>query len=465
MRLLIALLTLSLLPLLACTPPEDAGDGIVGVDAEPGPLLPAEESEAFSIVGLKRTAAKGPMVAGTVEDFELVTTGEWTGEVSWSSDFGTLYAEGTSASWLVPNVEQARVEVHVLTDAGEEETAGFPYTIQTIESDPSWAVSPLAVGQVDPTTDVISDCELAIDSSDVPHIVYRSDTHSQLKYAYFDGAAWQNEVVDGPGFDVGGLVASYWLDMVVDSAGDPHIAYTYSSNSEVRYATPSASGWVREGTASSYPFNTSYGQIGIDLDPANGNRPTMVWSYDSGTPEKPVVGYRTGTDSWSEEIYSGAYDEDYAVGGIAFDSSGAAWIPYNRSYFSIVRWSDSGGWYSDESIGTWSTSNYHPVVLDASEQPIMMHSVGLEHRVSSSWIHSDFENSGVSPYDIALTASASPRLALRHGSHLEFIEPNAEGYWIYTEIDDMDSATVSVDVDTSDDTHACYVKDGALWFY
>ena len=106
MRLLIALLTLSLLALLACTPPEDAGDGIVGVDAEPGPLLPAEESEAFSIVGLKRTAAKGPMVAGTVEDFELVTTGEWTGEVSWSSDFGTLYAEGTSASWLVPNVEQ-----------------------------------------------------------------------------------------------------------------------------------------------------------------------------------------------------------------------------------------------------------------------------------------------------------------------------------------------------------------------
>ena len=106
-----------------------------------------------------------------------------------------------------------------------------------------------------------------------------------------------------------------------------------------------------------------------------------------------------------------------------------------------------------------------PVVLDASEQPIMMHSVGLEHRVSSSWIHSDFENSGVSPYDIALTASASPRLALRHGSHLEFIEPNAEGYWIYTEIDDMDSATVSVGVDTSDDTHACYVKDGALWFY
>jgi hypothetical protein len=464
MRRLLALSALLLLPLAACIPLDEPADGVAGQDAVEGPLTPVDGVQEFAIVGLKRTTTKGPMIAGTVEEFRLVTTGDWSGEVSWHADVGTLYSDGITASWLVPNVEEARLEVHVATDAGDEETAGFPYTIQTIEADPSYAVSPLAVGQVDSTPDSISDCELAIDSSDVPHVVYRSSTHSQLKYAYFDGAAWQNEVVDGPGFDVGGLVASYYIDMVVDSSGSPHIAYTYSSNQEVRYATPSATGWVREATATSYPYNTSYGQLGIALDPSQGQRPTMIWSYDSGTPEKPVVGYRTGTNSWVEEIYSGAYDEDYATGGIAFDSGGAAWIPYNRSYVAIVRWSDSGGWYGSESIGTFSTANYHPVVLDGSQQPIMMHSTGLEHRVSSSWIHSDFENGSVSPYDIALVG-ASPRLGLRHGGALEFIEPNSEGYWIYTEIDDMDSTTLSVDTDSSGGTHACYVKSGALWFY
>ena len=464
MRRLIALSALLLLPLLACVADDEPADGIVGQDAVEGPITPADGVQEFAIVGLKRTAAKGPMVAGTVEALQLVTTGDWTGEVTWSASLGALNAQGLEATWLVPNVDEARIEVHVATDDGDEETAGFPYPIQTVEADPSYAVSPLAVGQVDPTPDSISDCELAIDGSDVPHVVYRSSTHSQIKYAYFDGAAWQVEIVDGPGFDVGGLVASYYIDMVVDSSGDPHIAYTYSSNQEIRYATPSATGWIREGTAASYPHNTTYGQIGIALDPSAGQRPTIVWSYDSGTPEKPVVGYRTGTNSWTEEIYSGAYDEDYATGGIAFDSAGAAWIPYNRSYAAIVRWSDVGGWYGSESIGTFSSSNYHPVVLDSSQDPIMMHSTGLEHRVSSSWIHSDFENSSVSPYDIALVGG-SPRLALRHGSSLELIEPNAEGYWIYTEIDDMDSATLSIDTDSSGESHVCYVKDGALWFY
>ncbi len=313
------------------------------------------------------------------------------------------------------------------------------------------------------TADVFgTDCAIDLDSADLPHVAFKGETHGQLFFAGFDGVSWSVELVDGPGFDVGGTVGTQ-LDLAVDSAGDPHIAYTIASDTTVRYATPSASGWVRETLASSYPYNTSYGTLAIALDPSQGERPTIGWSYDSGTPEKPVIAFRAGSNSWTEEIYSGAYDEDYFVGGLAFDSGGMAWVAYNRSYLSVVNWQAGAGFFGDESVNTVSTSNYAPLALDALDQPIILTAAGTEHRVGGSWIHSGVENTGLSSYDMATNAAGDLWITHRHGSELEVVNPTP--YWSYAYQGPMDSTGMGLAVTSSGNPAACFFRSGNLMVY
>jgi PKD repeat protein len=91
---------------------------------------------------------------------------------------------------------------------------------------------------VDSTGDVGQDSSLALDADDLPHIGYRDDTNTALKYAYYVGAGgncgpasdWRCDTVDSAG-DVG-LAAS----LVLDAVDLPHIAYHDASNGNLKYA-------------------------------------------------------------------------------------------------------------------------------------------------------------------------------------------------------------------------------------
>jgi len=78
---------------------------------------------------------------------------------------------------------------------------------------------------------------LALDSSGWPHISYYDHTNRDLKYAWYNGVAWQIETVDS-----GGDVGEY-PSLALDSSDRPHISY---SGNGLKYAWHNGTGWQTE---------------------------------------------------------------------------------------------------------------------------------------------------------------------------------------------------------------------------
>ncbi|MEW6172725.1 MAG: Ig-like domain-containing protein [Bacillota bacterium] len=81
---------------------------------------------------------------------------------------------------------------------------------------------------------------IAIDAADNIHISYYTTTSGNLKYAYFDGAAWTDTTVDGA---TPSIIVGEYSSIALDASGYPHISYSDRTNWDLRYAYKDASGW------------------------------------------------------------------------------------------------------------------------------------------------------------------------------------------------------------------------------
>ena len=81
---------------------------------------------------------------------------------------------------------------------------------------------------------------LALDNSGHPHISYYDRTDGDLRYARWDGTAWQVEIVDSQG-DTGKCTA-----LALDAGGRAHVSYYDVTNGELRYARRDGEGWYLE---------------------------------------------------------------------------------------------------------------------------------------------------------------------------------------------------------------------------
>ncbi|MCK5291416.1 MAG: hypothetical protein KAR39_05330 [Thermoplasmata archaeon] len=92
---------------------------------------------------------------------------------------------------------------------------------------------------VDPSTRPGAIFSMAVDASDLPHLVY-GDTWEQIpRYAYNDGTSWQFRHI---GFEAKSLVGSFTLD----SNESPHVAYEDYDNWDLRYSFLDRGSWKKE---------------------------------------------------------------------------------------------------------------------------------------------------------------------------------------------------------------------------
>jgi PKD repeat protein len=228
---------------------------------------------------------------------------------------------------------------------------------------------------------------IAVDASGNPHIVYYQKADSateypELKYAYWTGTTWHIETLESTKSGSG-----YYVSLVLDSSGNPHIAYSQSTPDKLKYAYKDGSGWhffdlitnidisyvnlvlyqdkpqisffenTEERLKYTYLNGTNWVIENVTPTPTgghwnslalnpNGNPRIAFYDYFSSTTGILKYAKRTPTGIWQIETV----DDSGDVGvwcSLVIDSLGAPHISYNAklnggalkyAYFSETRW-------------------------------------------------------------------------------------------------------------------------------
>lgn len=131
---------------------------------------------------------------------------------------------------------------------------------------------------------------IALDANQHPHISY-SDGYGarRMRYAFWDGTAWHNEVVDPEG--IGGVHNT----LMLDADGRPHVAYTNVAHRTIRYAMRNENGiWQAETVDTGASGYLLYPAVDVGVD----GRPHIGY-YDTGSYDLKYAYKAQGT--WRRE--------------------------------------------------------------------------------------------------------------------------------------------------------------------
>ena len=144
---------------------------------------------------------------------------------------------GSAHSWSLEVVDSA-AGAGQFSSLGLDSN-GYPHIAYYDPSSPSLKVATasnttapfgFSTQTIDEGDDVGKYCSLAVDSENHIHVSYYNATKGDLKYAFFDGSNWNNQIVDQSG-DVG-----LWSDVVVETDSNiPHILYYDNTQQEWKY--------------------------------------------------------------------------------------------------------------------------------------------------------------------------------------------------------------------------------------
>jgi PKD repeat protein len=306
-------------------------------------------------------------------------------------------------------------------------------------------------------------CDLALDAADRPHVLYGNLGHSQVWYAFERGGAWVHELVDGPGFGVGGE-ADGGGGLVLDGAGTPHAAWLIDGG--VHYGTRTNGVWSVEVVTTSAEPND---QVAIALDPSRQSRPTVAWT-DAGT-DHLTVGWRTGPGAWSTQTWANpALTSGRFRGGMAFTAGGLALLTTGTYESGVVSWQQAAGFSGYQQV--WDDPSYSsyrvPLVLDLRSQPMLAWDQGVERQLAGVWTHEAVANSPLDDLDIAWDlANDQPIAVFRNAQgNVEIVHPDGRAYWTWEYQGVMDSGTdPGLAVASNGDVRACFFRSGNLVVY
>jgi hypothetical protein len=230
------------------------------------------------------------------------------------------------------------------------------YYYATLEPESSTWIT----GTIAPYGDAGTYSSLVLDADDHPHIASFDTTNDDIRYAYWDGAAWHSEVA---AWDA----AEDWPinpgpSLVLDADGNPHLAYTNHTKNWLAYGSRDAGGWHFEHVTTTGAQNSLSLALGPDGFPRIAHTASNV-------------GYSYLDDiGWHTEIIT-TTDSRYA--SLAVDANGYSHISFFTHHSSSVNnrlwyaYQDAEGWHS-EMVNTPEASGAAygtSLVLDADGNP------------------------------------------------------------------------------------------------
>jgi hypothetical protein len=254
------------------------------------------------------------------------------------------------------------------------EPSATPTRTTTVEPSPTASTTPQfppanwRVDLIDPGLHVGEFPSLGLDARGRPHVSYSyyteesGDPDYDLRYAHFDGSAWQIEVVDGQG----GEVVGWFTSLTLDQDGDPHISYHDAYRGDLKYARH------KDGTWKVFRLDQD-GKVGFFTSLAVDSESWVYisyWDVDNKDLKFLLGNESLDSDPW---MYV-ALEEEGEIGehtSMALDSYGMPHLTcYDRTYGALFyAFFDGEGWTatlveSEGNVGLDSS-----LALDAEDRP------------------------------------------------------------------------------------------------
>ncbi|MHA7628895.1 hypothetical protein [Corallococcus sp. M7] len=444
---------------------------LAGCGREPRPVEVIQSRGAADVALLiEREDGAGPYVESTAERFRVVASGETIKSVRWSADAGAIEPSQERVTWTLPTAGTASLSVTVETESGKTAEGAFQFNV---------VAAPLASSSViDTGPDVTgSSCDIVFDSTGKGHVIYTNDTHNSLWYGSWDGTSWTTELIDGPGFNNGGVFVVKSQLVIDPVTGAPHVAYSKGTGTintspmRVGYATRVNGVWVREDVDASVVT-----RISIALNPAQAQRPVIVFSSGNGGSVK--IATRTAANTWSSVPLSVA--SQALTSDALFDAAGALHFITHQPLSGYVsqslqvlrgsavesfplKTSSSGSWLST----VWSPDSHLLALSNSISEgewnAIEDITVGTPASASTRRVSTvDYKYSAA---DLTY-GGGKPVIALRNGTSLALGTTDAQGFWTYTQLGSVqDNSRPSVAIRPTDGVpHVCYQRDGKVTF-
>jgi hypothetical protein len=269
---------------------------------------------------------------------------------------------------------------------------------------------------------------IALDSAGMPHIAYYAYGADDLRFGAFDGTSWSIEDVDTAG-DVGAMAS-----LVLDAADVPHISYIEygSGDGDLKYATRSGAGWSARLVD---PGDDVDGPTSIVVD--SRGRPSISYYVETDYPERGLLRRaRWSGATWIvRDVVVGAYNWPYSewLGQYpvqVMDASDTPHIAYTSSEGELYFTSSTGTniWSEDVVEGDYTDTpgvGYRSsMALDVRGRPHLVYrrpgSLAYAHWDGARWLIELLDPSGSSA-DIALDSAGRPHISFLDGAALKYM--------------------------------------------
>ena len=289
---------------------------------------------------------------------------------------------------------------------------------------------------------------IAVDASGYPHIAYyqkagSEEDYPELKYTYKDQNGWHTITLETSKSGSG-----YYVSLVLDSLGYPHLAYSQSTPDKLKYAFESATGWHIFDLVN----NTDVSNINLVLY----NDQARI-SYFENTEERLMYMYFNGTNWTKEYVTPGSTYGHY--NSLALNSNGNPRISYyefdNSNEIGTLMYAKrtpTGTWQiatvdNSADVGMWNS-----IAVDSLGNPRISYNVidgALKYAYwnETRWIIETVDPLKSIASKLILDPSGNPRIVYQDFISGNFKYAYREGSkWIINNIDTIDGVRKSISI-------------------